>query len=66
LTGTLLVVLASCATPSAVGPSVEAALTSHSDALFQLRSRGCEQGNCPVFSVAIYTDGAVIFDEAST
>jgi hypothetical protein len=62
LTPTLLVVLASCATPSAAGPSAEAALTSRPDALFQLRSRGCEQGNCPIFSVAIYTDGAVIFE----
>jgi hypothetical protein len=65
LTAPLLVALASCATASATGPNREAALTARADALFQLRSRGCEEGGCPVYSVAIYTDGAVIFDGGS-
>jgi hypothetical protein len=58
----LLTAVSSCATPRVSGPGVEAALAKRPDALFQLRRRGCEEGSCPVFGVAIYTDGAVVFD----
>jgi hypothetical protein len=58
----LLMAGSSCATRSVSGPRVEAALEKRPDALFQLRRRGCEEGTCPIFGIAIYTDGAVIFD----
>jgi hypothetical protein len=58
----VLLALGSCASSVAAGPSVEARLPRHPDALFELRARGCDNGSCPVFSVAVYTDGQVIFD----
>jgi hypothetical protein len=51
----------SCASTT-VPPRIEAALASQPDALVQLRRRGCAEGGCPVFGVAIYADGEVIFD----
>jgi hypothetical protein len=30
--------------------------------MFQLRRRGCDAGNCPVYGVAIYSDREVVFE----
>ncbi len=50
-----------CGTVGPSGPAVDDALARRPEALFQLRSEGCESGQCPVYSVAVYIDGSTVY-----
>jgi hypothetical protein len=50
-----------CASTRASGPAVDDAVASRPEALIQLRSDGCDSGRCPVYGVAIFADGSVVY-----
>jgi hypothetical protein len=50
-----------CASTRPSGPAVDAALAGRPEALVQLRNDGCDSGRCPVYGVAIYADGSVVY-----
>ena len=53
---------AGCASTRAKGPQVEAAIAGRLDALIELRKRGCDDGVCPIYGVAIFenSDGLYV------
>ena len=50
-----------CNKATATGQGAEQ-LASRPDALIQMRRGGCPPGVCPVYSVAIFLDGTVVYD----
>jgi hypothetical protein len=56
-----LLAAAGCASTRASGPAVDDAVASRPEALIQLRSDGCDSGRCPVYGVAIFADGSVVY-----
>jgi len=50
-----------CASTRASGVAVDDALAGRPEALIQLRSEGCNSGRCPVYGVAVYMDGSVVY-----
>ncbi len=62
----LLVTAGGCGTSgsvSAIGPGKGPILIADEpDALIQMRRSGCAGATCPVYSVSIFTDGAIVYD----
>lgn len=54
-------VMGGCASTKASGPTVDDALARRPEAAIQLRSDGCDDGHCPVYSVSIYMDRSVVY-----
>ena len=50
-----------CGTSGPKAPAVEAALLERPEALFQLRSGGCDDGACPVYSVYVFQNGDGVY-----
>jgi hypothetical protein len=55
------VAAAGCASTRVSGPAVDDALAGRPEALIQLRSDGCDSGRCPIYGVAIFADGSVVY-----